>query len=171
MSRVEPRKRRRLFWYQDFQPSFVWGFGGAVLAALMAGAFSLLILFMVQGRAVVPDVFPLLIAFDLIILLALLLIIYWVILFVSHRMGGPLYRISLLCEQLGKGHLDQRVSLRRGDQLQEVAQAFNQGLGGLRHRIRQVRGQVALLCQMEQEGEIKAQAQRLSRELDELFII
>jgi methyl-accepting chemotaxis protein len=171
MSRKEPIRRRRLFWYRSFQPGFVWGLGGAVLAALLSGIFSLLILVMVQGRPVVPDVFPVLIVFNVIALLALLLIVYWVVLFVSHRMGGPLHRMQMLFEDLGRGRLDQRVDLRRDDQLQEVAQAINRGVGSLRDRLDRLRQQLLTLRDSSGETQLQAEAERLCKVLDELFVI
>ncbi|MCF8034847.1 MAG: hypothetical protein K9K66_16585 [Desulfarculaceae bacterium] len=170
MSTEQQIRRQRLFWYQGFQPSFVWGLGGAVLAGLMASVFSLLILIMAQGRPVVPDIFPVLIIFNFIGLLALGMIVYWVALFISHRMGGPLYRMTLLFEQLGQGRLDQQVNLRRDDQLQDIAQALNQGVGGLRYRLVRVRRRVANLCETAQDTETKAEIQSLRQELDELFV-
>jgi len=171
MSRKEPIKRRRLFWYQGFQPGFVWGFGGAVLAAFLAGVFSLLILAMAHGRPAAPDVFPLLMVFNVISLLALLLIVYWVVLFVSHRMGGPLHRMQMLFAELEQGRLDQRVDLRRDDQLQEVAQAINRSVGSLRERLTRLRRQLAALRDSCQEARLQAEAERLCKELDELFVL
>jgi len=170
MTREEPRKRRRLFWYQDFQPGFIWGLGGAFMAALLAGVFSLLILGMALGRQAVPNIFPVLIVFNVITLLALLLIIYWVVLFVSHRMGGPLYRMGLIFEQLGRGRLDRRVNLRRDDQLQEVAEAINQGMSGLRQRVETLRGGLCSLQELEEEPSLRAEAERLCQEMDRLFV-
>ncbi|MCB2227022.1 MAG: methyl-accepting chemotaxis protein [Desulfarculaceae bacterium] len=171
MSSQPHQRRRRLFWYPGFQTSFVWGLGGAVLAVLMSSGFSLLILLMARNRPVLPDIFPVLIIFDLIILLAMGMIVYWMALFVSHRMGGPLHRMARLMEGLGQGRLDQRVSLRQGDQLQDIAQSLNQGVGGLRYRVERLRRGVQVLCETAPTPESQAEAQRLRQELDELFVV
>lgn len=58
----------------------------------------------------------------------------FVVLRASHKIAGPLYRFEKLCEQVGNGELDIRVSLRENDQLAELAQAFSVMVDKLRDR-------------------------------------
>lgn len=164
-------RRRRLYFYPGFQPSFVWGLGGAVLAAALAALFSMVILLMVHGRPVVPDVLPLLIGFNIIVVLSLLIIVYWVALFVSHRMGGPLYRMEVAFKDLGEGRLNQKVCLRRGDQLQQVADALNQGVDSLRERLEDLRSQARQLEEVRDPQELRDRVNLLSRRMDDLFVL
>ncbi|MCB2193544.1 MAG: hypothetical protein KQI62_18360 [Deltaproteobacteria bacterium] len=165
------KRRRRMYFYPGFQPSFVWGLGGAVLAAGLAAVFSMVILFLVQGRPQVPNVFPLLIGFNIVVVLSVLLIIYWVALFVSHRMGGPLYRMEMAFKDMAQGRLNQQVSLRRNDQLQQEAQALNQGVSGMRERLKELREQVRQLEKVADLQEARDRANLLGRRMDDLFVL
>ena len=171
MTTESETRRRRMYFYPGFQPSFVWGLGGAVLAAGLAALFSMVLLLLVQGRAQVPDVFPILIGFNIMIMLSLLLIVYWVGLFVSHRMGGPLYRMEVAFKEMAQGRLNQPVSLRRGDQLQQEAQALNQGVSGLRERLEELREQARQLEEAIDPQELRDRANLLGRRMDDLFVI
>jgi len=162
MATESETRRRRMYFYPGFQPSFVWGLGGAVLAAGLAAVFSMVILLLVHGRSMVPDVLPILIGFNLVVVLSLFLIVYWVVLFVSHRMGGPLYRMEVAFRDMAQGRLNQPVYLRRGDQLQQEAQALNQGLEELRDQARQMEEASDL-------QEMRDRANLLRRRMDDLF--
>ena len=45
--------------------------------------------------------------------------------FFSHRIAGPAYRISAVLKKIAKGDWTQKVFLRKGDYLQELAGALN----------------------------------------------
>lgn len=169
MAKGDRTRRRRLYFYPGFQPSFIWGLGGAVVAAGLAALFSLFILLVVQGRAVAVDVFPLLIGFNAVVVLALLVVVYWVALFISHRMGGPLYRLEAACKDLAQGRLNQRVDLRQNDQLQEMAAALNLGMSGLRERLVELRQELRELEKVGDPQEVRDRAKHLGRRMDELF--
>lgn len=56
--------------------------------------------------------------------------------YLSHRIAGPLYRIEKDLKALsGDGDLTRVFRLRKNDEMQEVAQAINVMLAGLRDRI------------------------------------
>jgi len=46
--------------------------------------------------------------------------------FVSHRIAGPVYRFEKSAKIIAEGDLSLRIRLRKGDELQELADAFNQ---------------------------------------------
>ena len=46
--------------------------------------------------------------------------------FVSHRIAGPVYRFERSAKVIAEGDLSLRIRLRKGDELQELADAFNQ---------------------------------------------
>jgi len=52
--------------------------------------------------------------------------------FILHKVAGPLYRMELLLEQYRSGAPTRTVSFRSSDQIQPLAQAFNQWIGALR---------------------------------------
>ena len=166
MAQGEGKERRRqLHWYRGFQPGFIWGLTGAVTAAALSAIFSALLVAQVMNRLVVPSsLLTLLLVFSCITLLALAMVVYWVMLFVSHRMGGPLYRFECVINGMGCGHLNERVDLRKNDQLQDVAQTINQAIDGLNQRVAGLKTRALALQQ-----EIQASGDaRLSRQASEL---
>ena len=44
----------------------------------------------------------------------------------SHRIAGPMYRIKIALESMKQGEKPKRITLRKGDQLQELANLFNE---------------------------------------------
>lgn len=48
-----------------------------------------------------------------------------VFILVSHRIAGPLYRLEKTLDEIGKGDLTKRISLRKTDQLMELKEALN----------------------------------------------
>jgi methyl-accepting chemotaxis protein len=69
-----------------------------------------------------------------------------VVLYISHKIAGPLYRFEILCRQIGEGNLDGVTHVRENDQLQELAIAFTEMVGQLRQRRDQ---QQALLTELQ----------------------
>ncbi len=57
-----------------------------------------------------------------------------VVLYISHKIAGPLYRFETLCRQIGEGNLDGVTHVRENDQLQELAVAFTEMVEQLRQR-------------------------------------
>jgi methyl-accepting chemotaxis protein len=60
------------------------------------------------------------------------------ILFVSHKIAGPLFRFKETLKALGEGNL-KHMHLRKGDQLQEVANAYNEALKKLNDKIKRIK--------------------------------
>lgn len=52
--------------------------------------------------------------------------------YILHKVAGPLYRMELVLDQYRSGAHTRTVSFRNGDQIQALAQAFNQWIGTLR---------------------------------------
>ena len=59
-------------------------------------------------------------------------------LFVSHKIAGPLFRFKQVVKELASGNFTNQVRLRKGDQLQDFADEFNEMLAAVRERIRTV---------------------------------
>ncbi len=57
-------------------------------------------------------------------------------LFFSHFIAGPIYRFEKTLEQMREGNLNIHVRLRKNDELQEVADTFNQALASLRNKVK-----------------------------------
>jgi len=53
--------------------------------------------------------------------------------YILHKVVGPLYRMERILDEYRSGAITRTVSFRNGDQIQPLAQAFNQWIGALRH--------------------------------------
>ncbi len=68
-----------------------------------------------------------------------------VTLFVSHRIAGPLYRLKKKLKELEEGDLSGDFRIRHLDQLQDVAESFNEMLKRIRQECTQVKGKISEL--------------------------
>lgn len=57
-----------------------------------------------------------------------------VILYISHKIAGPLYRFEKICKEIGSGNLNVSAGLREKDQLEGLSEAFGEMLTQLRDR-------------------------------------
>ncbi len=57
--------------------------------------------------------------------LALLILIAWASIYLTHKIAGPMYRFHIALSTLSQGNLTTRIRLRRGDEGQDVAGQFN----------------------------------------------
>lgn len=51
--------------------------------------------------------------------------IIWISILYSHRVAGPLVRITRTLKEIGEGNLDINIKLRRADELKELAASIN----------------------------------------------
>lgn len=65
-----------------------------------------------------------------------------VVLYISHKIAGPLYRFETLCKEVGEGNLDTITYLRANDQLQELAQSFSLMVDKLRNKRKQTNSSI-----------------------------
>lgn len=59
-------------------------------------------------------------------MLLLVVIFALVGILISHRIAGPLYRIEKILKEASEGNIQQRIRLRKNDQLHELASIINQ---------------------------------------------
>ncbi|MBN1384459.1 MAG: methyl-accepting chemotaxis protein [Elusimicrobia bacterium] len=84
------------------------------------------------GRAILdlkhPDLFPVMIKINNLMigkLIILLVIVFIISIFVSHKFAGPIFKFEKSCETVATGDLTHRVHLRAGDELNELQDRFN----------------------------------------------
>ncbi len=58
---------------------------------------------------------------------------------VSHKIAGPLYRLKVMLAGLGEGDVSTRMHLRQGDQLQKIAEAYNDTINKLDYKIKMLK--------------------------------
>jgi hypothetical protein len=78
----------------------------------------------------------------------------------THKVAGPVHKMSRLLKQVGDGQLQVGASLRKGDELQEFFDTFTSMVGGLRDRekqkIEQVEGALAALDRGDKDAAVAA---------------
>ena len=57
-----------------------------------------------------------------------------VVVYISHKIAGPMFRFQKICQEIGSGNLEVSVHLRDKDQLQELATAFGEMAESLKQR-------------------------------------
>lgn len=146
---ARPYRRRILYIHKAFQRSFILKFCLIALCAMTAA--SLLLYFLSKNTLTATYryhhlalqrtgevILPSLVITNVLVLLALLAATVLVTLYVSHKIGGPLYRLSKSLEAVGGGNLASPVKLREHDQLTDFAAAINQMTENLRERVLQI---------------------------------
>lgn len=68
-----------------------------------------------------------------------------VLIFYTHRIAGPAYRLGMALRQIAKGDLNQKVIFRKNDYLQELASDANMMLAFLRRQVGEMQQQCAAL--------------------------
>ena len=129
--------RRRIYFIEkEFQTKFILKFCALVAIGGLLTVGILYILAMhsttvsiVNSRVVVRTtadfILPILIQTVLGIIIIVSIATIAMTLFVSHKIAGPLYRLKKVMETLAEGDFSNDFRIRRFDQLQDLANAFN----------------------------------------------
>ena len=52
--------------------------------------------------------------------------------YITHKVAGPVYKMTRLLKQVGEGNLHVDARLRKGDELRDFFETFTRMVGGLR---------------------------------------
>ena len=139
-------KRKNYFIDKKFQTRFILKF--SALVALGAGITMLFLYLFSQSSTTVAFVkarvsvmttadflFPLLLQTVAIVTVLVGFAAMGVMLFVSHKIAGPLFRFKQTFRELSLGNFSNQVKLRKDDQLAEVATDFNQMITSVRAQV------------------------------------
>ncbi|HWR57575.1 MAG TPA: methyl-accepting chemotaxis protein [Thermodesulfovibrionales bacterium] len=143
-------RRRNYFISKEFQGRFVLRFflailAGAVVFTLIFSIFSAHTITVTYEDSILKvDRTPKALAIEIVrtygVYIVLLgLGISLVSLFLSHRIAGPLYRLERSVEELTKGNLSFNITLRRKDELKELAASLNEMIRVLSDQIRDIK--------------------------------
>src|SRR3989337_1178631 len=184
-------RRRNYFIKKNFQVNFTVKFLIIILieAFLAAGLF----LYMSKGTlttgylgselriARTYDFFlPMLLLSNLIIVGVSAVIGIGVLIFLSHRLAGPLYRFENILDAIKQGDLTQRFKLRENDQLVELANSINEhtdtldkNMGHLKAGVMEFsqlasKMQTAMASDTSANKELERLLQEMSKKLQEL---
>ena len=134
----KPRFRRKQYFIKkNYQTKFILKFCLLVLAGVVLS--TVLLLSFSQGtltstfkdsRLVVTKtswaIFPAIMYTNLISLGLITLATIAVVLFISHKIAGPMFRFEKELKAIGQGDLTVRIILRKGDQFKDMAESLNQ---------------------------------------------
>ncbi len=139
-------KRKNYFIDTRFQTRFILKF--SALVVLGAGVTMLLLYLFSQNSTTVAFVkarvsvmttadflFPLLLQTVAVVTVLVGGAAVGVMLFVSHKIAGPLFRFKQTFRELAAGNFSNQVKLRKDDQLAEVAADFNDMISTVRARL------------------------------------
>ena len=94
------------------------------------------------GRAIMeleaPGLYPVMVKINNLMLgkLAVLLVIVFIIsIFVSHKFAGPIFKFERSCDMVAEGDLTYRVHLRSGDELIELQDKFNEMVSEIQKKV------------------------------------
>ncbi|RLF61683.1 MAG: hypothetical protein DRN37_00480 [Thermoplasmata archaeon] len=155
MSRTSgTHRRRKYFIKKDFQFKFVLKFCGVVLGGVLIS--TALLFFFSQNtltssfshsRLVIKStgsaILPAVIYTNLIVLGLISLAAVLVTLLVSHKIAGPLFRFEKELQDISAGNLRTKMSLRKQDQMVEVAESLNQMVEALHEKVMKIRDGIA----------------------------
>jgi len=144
-------KRRNYFIDKEFQTKFILKF---CLLVALGGLLTIGILYflamqsttvsIVNSRVVVRStadfILPILIQTVVIVMVLVGLATIAVTLFVSHKIAGPLYHFKKVVEALSEGNFSSNFSIRNLDQLQPLADAFNNMITKTREQLNILKG-------------------------------
>lgn len=85
---------------------------------------------------------------------------------ISHRMAGPIFKFEKSCATVASGDLTHRVFLRKGDQLTDLQDQFNNMVGAVNEVMKSAE---ELRRAAQAEPALKAQSEALSRKISELM--
>jgi nitrogen fixation/metabolism regulation signal transduction histidine kinase len=72
----------------------------------------------------------------IIILPVVFVILAAIVIFISHKIAGPLYRLKQYMEKVENGDLSVQLKFRQGDAIHDIAESFNRMVEGIRTRYR-----------------------------------
>ena len=139
-------RRRQYFVKKEYQLKFILKFCLVILAGSIVST-SLLFLFsggtltssFEHSRLVVKNtanaILPVVILTNSITLIIVSLVAIAVVLFISHKIAGPLFHFEKELKDIGQGNLTKTIKLRERDQLTTLAESLNLMTAGLRERV------------------------------------
>jgi methyl-accepting chemotaxis protein len=157
MTEQRPYKRRNYFINKKFQIDFAVRF----LALIVIAAIAAMALFLFQSRSTLTAgysgsevrllrttdfFFPSLLMTSIGVIIVTGIIGIIVLIFISHRIAGPLFRFEKVLGELVKGDLTHRFTLRENDQFTGLADRINELSTALDTRVGEIKTRSAELA-------------------------
>lgn len=186
MTQQRPYVRRHFFIKKEYQTKFILKFCLLVLAGCL---LSMAILFFLSNETLTSTfensrllvrktgfaILPSVIMTNLITLVIIGLATIAVVLFISHKIAGPLFRFEKELKLIGEGDLTIKIWLRKDDQLKDLSESLNAMTENLNAKLTDVQKEIEkVLAAAEQPDipkEMKIAADRLHQRFLERFKI
>ena len=152
---IKTYKRRNYYIDKSFQTKFIvqfcalLAFGSLLTVALIYWlARHSTTVGIANGRVAVHNtaeyLLPLMLQTVFIELIIVCLAAIAMTLLVSHKIAGPLFRLNVMLSKLGDGDCSASMRLREGDQLQQVAVAYNDTVVKINEKIKSAKNASSL---------------------------
>ncbi|MFH2092689.1 MAG: methyl-accepting chemotaxis protein [Pseudomonadota bacterium] len=182
MTKTTPYKRSQYFVKKQFQVSFILKFCLILLAGILLST-TLLFVFSQDtltssytnsrleiqstGDAILPAVILTnLVTSGLISFFAIVVLLY-----ISHKIAGPLFRFEKDIKRAASGDLTVQINLRKKDQLQSMAVVLNQMIQSMYTKVAYIDGKLAKIQSLEAEGKsVENEISRLRTQIQESFV-
>ncbi|MBW1923923.1 MAG: methyl-accepting chemotaxis protein [Deltaproteobacteria bacterium] len=155
-------KRRQVFVKKRFQAAFILKF--CLLVLLGAGISTGLLFLLSKGtltttfehsRIVIRDtgisILPAVILTNLITLCIVTAATIFVVLFISHKIAGPLFRFEKELDRIAAGDLTTTIRIRKKDQMAEMAARLNLVTESLHEKVANIRDDIRALAKAASE--------------------
>ncbi len=153
MAENRPYRRKQYFIKRGYQTRFILKF--CLLVLVGAVVSTVLLYMMAEGsltstyensrlmvRTTSVAILPAVIYTNLITLGLVTVACIFVVLYISHRIAGPLYRFEKELSEIAEGDLTKVVQLRKKDEITDMAQSLNRMTTSLRERLIELSGQL-----------------------------
>jgi len=156
MADPKPYRRRQFFVKKEYQFKFILKFCFIVLAGSIIS--TLLIFFFSRGtltssfensRLVVENtalaILPAIIYTNIITLFMISLATIVAVLFLSHKIAGPMFRFEKELREIGEGDLTKIIRLRKNDQIKDMAESLNEMTSKIHGKLNDIQGDIERL--------------------------
>jgi len=162
MSQQRTYKRRHFFVKKSYQFKFILKFCLIVLAGSILST-GLVLLFsrgtltssFENSRLVVTNtasaILPLVIVTNIVTIGVITIATIVVVLFISHKIAGPLFRFEKELKEIGEGDLTKLIKLRKNDQITDMAEDLNIMTANLREKVLAIQDGVTQLLESASE--------------------
>ncbi|MCE5333666.1 MAG: methyl-accepting chemotaxis protein [Desulfobacteraceae bacterium] len=153
---AKPYRRRIVYIHREYQRSFIVRFSLVAVAAMTIASILLYVLSResitatyqfhhLALRSTAEAILRPLLITNAVVLACFVLATVFVTVYVSHKVGGPLWHFGRSLKSIGEGDLQVQIRLRKKDQLKDFADQINEMTRNLNAKASEVQNQVTKL--------------------------
>ncbi len=167
------RKRSGYFIKKTFQMKIIFQF---IMILILGGIISGLVLYFLASNELETKLYqahmriintmdillPIVIITSLTVVFILSIVTVYTVLYLSHKIAGPLYKFEMIADEIGNGNLNVNVSLRKKDELLQLQTAFENMIENLQCKIMNFKNNLDKIKIIEKELNNAIQTSELS---------